>query len=254
MNETRLVNGVRGMFGYMLTAILLTGTIAAHAQGFDHTHARYNTLLQAHVDGQGMVDYKALKTSPQKLNTYLDELAGVTKRQFASWTEARQLAFGFNLYNAATLKLIVDHYPVKSIRDIGNIFRGPWKQKVVRFRGETITLDELEHGFLRKEYKEPRLHVALVCAAMGCPPLRNEAYMAERLDEQLNDQSRKFLRSPKGLVLDRANGKARISSIFKWYGGDFDSVPDFVARHSGQDLNGLNIEYLDYDWSLNEQK
>lgn len=198
--------------------------------------------------------YKALKASPQKLHAYLDTLAAVTKRQFASWTEAQQLAFGFNLYNAATLKLIVDHYPVKSIRDIGNIFRGPWKQKVVRFRGEKITLDDLEHGFLRQEYNEPRLHVALVCAAIGCPPLRTEAYVADRLDEQLNDQSRTFLQSPKGLVVDRVNGKAHISSIFKWYGDDFPSVRDFVSRHSGHDLTGLEIDYLDYDWSLNEQK
>jgi len=242
-----------GILGLAAVVTLRASALMAQTQGFDHTNARYSALLQKHVNASGMVNYRALKTAPQELTAYLDSLAGVTKTQFASWTEPQQLAFAFNLYNAATLKLIVDHYPVKSIRDIGNIFRGPWKQKVVRFRGETITLDDLEHGFLRKEYKEPRLHVALVCAAMGCPPLRNEAYVAEGLAAQLEDQSRTFLRSPKGLVIDRGAKVARISSIFKWYGDDFASVPDFVARHSGQDLTDLKMDYLDYDWSLNEQ-
>jgi len=242
-----------GILGLATVVILRTSALNAQTQDFDHSHAHYNALLQKHVNASGMVDYRALQAAPQALSTYLESLAGVTKTQFSSWSEPQQLAFAFNLYNAATLKLIVDHYPVKSIRDIGNIFRGPWKQKVVRFRGETITLDDLEHGFLREKYKEPRLHVALVCAAMGCPPLRNEAYVAGRLDAQLDDQARTFLRSPKGLVIDHGAKVARISSIFKWYGDDFASVPDFVARHSGQDMTGLKIDYLDYDWSLNQQ-
>jgi len=94
--------------------------------------------------------------------------------------------------------------------------------------------------------------MALVCAAKGCPILRSEAYTAEKLEEQLDDQSRRYLASPAGLVINRARGEARISSIFKWYGEDFPSVPAFVEKHSGQSLDGLKIRYLDYDWSLNE--
>ncbi len=221
------------------------------AQEFDPAHARFDAVLNAHVT-DGQVDYKALKAALEELNAYLDELAAVPEAQFRSWTEPRQIAFLANLYNAATLKLIVDHYPVKSIKDIGSLFKGPWDQPVVRLFGRTITLNNLEHDILRKEYNEPRLHMALVCAAKGCPPLRSEAFVGERLDEQLADQSRIYLASPTGLQLDRAKGEARISAIFKWYGKDFPSVPAFVARYSGQNMDGLKIRYLDYDWSLNE--
>ena len=227
--------------------------LAAGAQAFDHTHAQFDALLKAHVDEQGLVDYRALKAKPDDLKAYLDTLAAVSAEDYETWTPPQRLAFAFNLYNASTLQLIVDHYPIKSIRDIGTRFRGPWKQPAVRFRGSTITLDALEHGYLRKEYNEPRLHLALVCAAKGCPPLRREAYVAERLDAQLDDQSRKYLGSSRGLQLDRANGEARISAIFQWYGKDFPSVAAFVAKHSGESLDGLKIRYLDYDWSLNEQ-
>lgn len=222
------------------------------AREFDATHARFDAVLKAHV-AEGRVDYKALKAAPEELDAYLDELAAMPEAQFKAWPESSQIAFLVNLYNAATLKLIVDHYPVKSIKDIGSLFKGPWDQPVVRLFGQTITLNNLEHDNLRKDYHEPRLHMALVCAAKGCPPLRSEAYVGERLDEQLTDQSRIYLASPTGLVLNRAKNEAHISSIFKWYGKDFPSVPAFVARYSGHNVDGLKIRYLDYDWSLNEQ-
>lgn len=233
-----------------LTLLAVAGGV--QAQDFDQTHAAFDALLKAHVDARGLVDYKALKKAPPALDAYLNRVAAVPEAQFKTWTEPRQIAFLANLYNAATLKLIVDHYPVDSIKDIGNIFSGPWDQKVVRLFGETITLNNLEHDILRKEYNEPRLHMALVCAAKGCPPLRSEAYVAERLVAQLDDQSKVFLTSPQGLQIDRAKSEARISSIFKWYGKDFPSVRDFVEKHSGKKLDGLKIRYLDYDWSVNE--
>ena len=253
MNTRQIKTGSGWSRPALLWSLLLVGAAdMASALEFDHTHARFDRVLQTHV-AEGRVDYKALKAAPGELDAYLDGLAAVPGAQFKSWTEPRQIAFLANLYNAATLKLIVDHYPVKSIKDIGSLFKGPWDQPVVRFRGETITLNNLEHDILRKEYHEPRLHMALVCAAKGCPPLRSEAYVGDRLDEQLADQSRTYLGSPLGLQIDRAKGEARISSIFKWYGGDFPSVPDFVAKHSGQNMDGLKIRYLDYDWSLNER-
>ncbi len=234
------------VWGIMLTSA--TG----FAQEFDQNHSLFDGVVKAHV-AKGRVDYKALKAAPQGLDQYLDGLAAVPEAQFRAWTEPRQIAFLANLYNAATLKMILDHYPVKSIKDIGSIFKGPWDQPVVRLFGNTITLNNLEHGILRKDYHEPRLHMALVCAAKGCPPLRSEAYVGERLDEQLSDQSRIYLASPAGFQLDRAKGEVRISSIFKWYGGDFASVPAFVTQYSGQNVDGLKIRYLDYDWSLNDK-
>jgi len=254
MSSKRIKQNAR-MFGLgLLLAGLTTGTtesVMAQVHDFDHTHAAYTEVVKAHVTN-GQVDYKAIKAGPAALNGYLDSLAAVSERDFKAWTEPQQIAFLANLYNAATLKLVLDHYPLKSIKDIGNVFKGPWDQPVVRLFGRTITLNNLEHDILRKDYNEPRLHMALVCAAKGCPILRGEAYVAERLDAQLDDQSRRYLASSAGLVLDRAKGEAHISSIFKWYGKDFPSVAAFVAKYSGQSLDGLKIRYLDYDWSLNE--
>jgi hypothetical protein len=181
-----------------------------------------------------------------------------------------------NLYNAATLKLIIDHYPVKSIKDIGSFFKGPWDQPVVRLFGNTITLNHLEHDILRKQYSEPRIHMALVCAAKSCPRLRSEAYLAEKLDEQLKDQSRGFLTSPPGLSIDRKKKAVYFSSIFKWYGDDFiakyapaagftglnkteRAVANFCSAYlvsADSDFlaaGGYSVKYQDYDWSLNEK-
>jgi hypothetical protein len=183
----------------------------------------------------------------------LQEAGEVEESEFKSWSKDRQLAFLINLYNASTLQLIIDHYPVSSIKKIGNLFRGPWDQPVVIFQRKKITLNELEHGIIRKQYNEPRIHMALVCAAKGCPILRSEAFTADRLDEQLADQSRRYLATSAGLVIDRQKGTASISSIFKWYGEDFPSVPAFIEKYSDEDIDGLKIRYLNYDWSLNVQ-
>lgn len=230
--------------------VMLVGS-PVNAQTFDHKHAAVDALLSANVSS-GTVNYRALKAKPAALKAYLDSLAGVAERSFKGWSKDQQLAYYINLYNAATLQLIVDHYPVKSIKDIGGWFKGPWDQPVVRLFGKKITLNNLEHDIIRKQFKEPRIHMALVCAAKGCPPLRNEAYTAEKLDVQLDAQSRGYLASPLGLQLNRAKGEARVSSIFKWYGGDFPSVEKFVEKHGGVSLDGLKLRYLDYDWSLNE--
>ena len=253
MNKRRIEQ--MGLFGsgLILTLLMVGPAVSATAQDFDHNHAAYDAILKTHVTN-GMVDYKALKAAQKALDRYLAALAAVSEPRFKSWTEPQKIAFLANLYNAATLRLILDHYPLKSIKDIGTILKGPWDQPVVRLCGKTIALNNLEHDILRKDYNEPRLHMALVCAAKGCPPLRNEAYAAGRLNEQLDDQARTYLSSPAGLRVERAKGEAHVSSIFKWYGKDFQSVPAFVAKYSGQSMDGLKIRYLDYDWSLNERQ
>lgn len=259
----------------LLFAALLLTTAGAGAVEFDHTHAGYDALLKQFV-ADGRVDYQGLKSDQSVLDHYLDSLAGISKATFNTWTGPAQLAFLINLYNAATLKLIIDHYPIKSIKDIGSFFKGPWDQPVVRLFGETITLDNLEHDIIRKDYSEPRIHLALVCAAKGCPPLRSEAYVADQLDAQLDDQSRRFLASPSGLRIDRGEKIVYFSSIFKWYGKDFidrfspatgfpglDKTERAVAHFSSGFLSaadgdylksgGYSVKYLDYDWSLNEK-
>lgn len=247
------------------------------AQGFDHEHKLYNNVLKANVKNN-MVDYAGLKNNLKELNQYLEALAKVPKKRFKTWNTRQQLAFLFNLYNAATLMLILKHYPVKSIRDISNpLKKGPWDQPVVRLFGKTITLNALEHQILRKEYNAPRLHLALVCAAKGCPPLRSEAYVGERLNQQLDDQSQRFLKNRMNFRIDKKKGVVYFSSIFNWYGKDFISkyspkagfkklnevekaTANFCAQYLSKEdriyleSKEYQIKYLDYDWSLNEIK
>jgi len=263
------------MAAFLLAAVLAISAGVGSAHAFDHTYESYDRVLKTAV-ADGRVNYSGLKTAPKVLESYLDSASGVPEEEFGAWTESQRLVFLINLYNAATLKLIVDHYPIKSIKDIGSFFKGPWDQPAVRLFGKTVTLNHLEHGILRKQYSEPRIHMVLVCAAKGCPQLRGKAYTAEKLDEQLNDQSRLYLVSPAGLNIDREKQIVYFSSIFKWYGEDFvarysptsgfagidkteRAVANFCsaflvsADHDYLMAGGYAVKYLDYDWSLNEK-
>lgn len=262
----------------MLMALLLLSAqgLATADETYDPNHTAYDEVLKEFVK-DGLVDYPGLKKNPKQLNQYLDYLSGIKQQEFKSWDENDQLAYLINFYNAATLKLIVDHYPVKSIKDIGGLLSGPWRQKVVNLFGDTINLSTLEHEIIRKNYDEPRIHIALVCAAKGCPPLRNEAYTGEKLDRQLDNQSDVFLAGPTGLRIDRPNNAVYLSSILKWYGKDFirkytpesgfagfdkteQAVLHFTSRYVSEDdrkyleSGNYSIDYLDYDWSLNERQ
>ena len=267
-------SGIRfKLIASLFSTALITWTAVGDAASFDHAYTGYNALLKRFVN-DGHVNYRGLMSDAKALERYLDATADVGETQFNDWNESERLAFLINLYNAATLKLIVDHYPVKSIKKIGSIFRGPRDQPVVRLFGEVITLDNLEHDIIRKKYNELRIHLALVCADKGCPKLRSEAYVAERLDEQLDDQSQDFLSSPAGLHIDRERQVVYFSSICKWYGKDFiagysppseffgiDRIERAVANFSSRYLfasdrdylktGGYSVKYLDYDWSLN---
>jgi hypothetical protein len=258
----------------LLVCAALPWTAAmADAVAFDPAHPGYDALLKRFVV-DGRVDYQGLRNDRAALDRYLDGLAGISEATFSAWPASERLAFLINLYNAATLKLIIDHYPITRIKDIGSIFKGPWAQPVVRHLGQTITLDTLEHGLVRKQYGEPRIHLALVCAAKSCPPLRSEAYVADRLDAQLDDQSQRFLASPAGLRIDRGGKTVYFSSIFKWYGQDFvdrfspatgfpglDPTERAVAHFCSGYLSAADgdylkagaysVKYMDYDWALN---
>jgi len=259
----------------LLGAALINSAGVEAVQAFDQNYAQYDNVLKTFV-ADGRVNYSGLKNAPKALEVYLESAAGVPEEQFNAWTESQRLAFLINLYNAGTLKLIIDHYPVKSIKDIGSFFKGPWDQPAVKLFGKTVTLNHLEHGILRKQYGEPRLHMVLVCAAKGCPMLRGKAYTADKLDEQLNEQSRGYLTSPEGLSVDRGKNDVYFSSIFKWYGEDFIAKYSPKAGFTGLDkteravanfcseyivstdsdflsAGGYAFKYLDYDWTLNEK-
>ena len=243
--------------------ILMLGSVSIASQAttaeFGQTHALFTSVLTNYVK-DARVDYAALKAQPQDLTRYLDQVAAVSKAEFKKWSEPEQIAFLANAYNAYTLRLIIDHYPLKSIKDIGSFFQGPWDQPVVKLFGETITLNTLEHKILRVDYAEPRLHFALVCAAKGCPPLRNEAYVGVRLNEQLNDQGKQFLAETAKNRVEAAEHTVYLSPIFKCYAGDFEkksgsvlaALKPYWPAKPVAGYEEFEIRYTGYDWSLNE--
>lgn len=246
-----------------IAAVTLIPLTCTHsAQGFDHEHQLLTEVLQSRVS-DGRVDYAGLKRSPAKLNAYLESLAEVPKAEYDEWTRDQRMAFLINLYNAATLDLIVDHYPVESIKDIGGFFGSPWGQEVVSLWGDKTTLDHVEHGLLRPEFEEARIHFAVNCASIGCPDLRREAYQADKLDAQLEQQTRAFLRDRSRNRYEAAEDTLYLSPIFKWYSEDFveasGSVADFVgpymkaAGRQAVERGDPSIRYTSYDWDLNEQ-
>jgi hypothetical protein len=230
---------------------------------FDHSHAHFQSILNAHVrDGQ--VDYAALKDAPAALDGYLAQLSKIDRASYETWEEAQKVAFLINLYNAQTLRLVTRHYPIESIQQIGGIIRGPFDQKVLRFLDRSLSLGDIEHDILRRNHPDPLIRFALAAAARGAPPLREEAYVAERLQAQLEDQARRFFSSPDTLRLDSSRNVLWAAPILKWYKKEFEreagSVVQFVQRHApGEIVEFLNsaksetqIEYLPYDWSLND--
>lgn len=237
-------------------------TAARSQQEIDQSHAAFTAILKTHLKNN-KVDYAGLTKNPGELNAYLDTLAAVPESAFDQWNRDQQMAFLINLYNATTLKLIVDHYPLKSIKDIGNILKGPWKQEVVRLFGRLETLDYVENDLLRGKYKDPRVHFAVNCASIGCPSLRPEAFQGAKLDTQLDEQGRAFLREPSKNHLDAANKTLYLSPIFDWFKGDFTAksgkVEKFIAPYvSDADRklieNGdLSMKTTDYNWNLNQQ-
>ncbi|MCG9892767.1 MAG: DUF547 domain-containing protein [Thermosynechococcaceae cyanobacterium MS004] len=232
----------------------------------------YDKILQTYVNAQGFVDYQGLQADPQPLKDVVAQIGAVAPTTYASWSEADKIAFLINAYNAITLESIINQKPLK--KSIKDIF-GVWNFAKHTVAGETKTLDDIEHKTLRKNFNEPRIHAALVCAALSCPPLRREPYVGAKLNEQLDDQVRQWLSNERGLKIDRAQNQVAISSIFKWFGDDWKksygiadqfagkpterAVLNFISRYvSPEDRSYLaqrryKLQYLNYDWSLNRQ-
>ncbi len=270
----------------VLAAILALLPPAALAQ-FDHAHAAWDALLKKHVrlvDGgkASQLRYADLAKERAALKAYLAQVSGVTEAQFRGWSKAEQMAFLINAYNAYTVELILTKYPdLKSIRDLGNIvFSSPWKKKFFMLFGRESFLDDIEHGMLRKPgvYDEPRVHFAVNCASVGCPMLREEAFIAARLDAQLEEQARRFLGDRTRNRYNAQSGKLEVSEIFKWFKEDWTSGyrgignagaatsrEQYFARyaelladrpeHRKVVAEGrAPIDHLDYDWSLNDAR
>ena len=244
----------------------------------------YADILRSYVDNKGMVNYKQLKANRAKLDTFSRELSKFDAQTYMKWNNNDKIAFWINAYNGLTLKAIIDNYPIKSSFFKSRIYpknsirqiSGVWDKKKYTVMGNTRTLEHIEHEILRKQFKEPGIHVALVCAAMGCPPLPNKPYVGDKLEEQFDDQTRRFLSDPKKYNIDRKGGKVSLSPIFKWFGSDFigkygmektlprlseneTAVINYLSRILEKDSRdylvkgNFKIKYLSYDWSLNEQ-
>ncbi|MBN1475381.1 DUF547 domain-containing protein [Candidatus Sumerlaeota bacterium] len=222
---------------------------------FDLSHAALDAILRARVHA-GQVDYSGLAEDREALDGYLAEAVAVPRGTFETWSESDRLAFLINAYNARTLQLVIDHWPVDSIRDtdaLGN----PWDHFTFPLLGEEVTLNGIEHRMIRPVFHEPRVHFALVCAAVSCPPLRPRAWVGETLDADLEEATRAFLADPASNDLsDPAH--PRLSALFDWYGDDFagaaGSVAAFISEHSGLSIpDNAEIDFLDYDWNINSQ-
>ena len=217
----------------------------------------YEELLKAYVK-DGLVDYQGFKNEEKKLDAYLQILRETDTSKLPL---DEQLAFYINTYNATTIKFILSRYPdIKSIKDLGSFFRSPFKKKIVHVEGETISLDDLEHGIIRPRFKYPRVHFAVNCASKSCPPLLSEPYRGSTLDEQLNASTRGFVNNPERNYL--VGKTLYVSKIFKWFSEDFDNnVLGFFLNYAEGDFKErlvanklvIEVEYLDYDWSLNER-
>jgi hypothetical protein len=234
------------------------------AEVFDQSHGKFARVLSATVR-DGRVDYAKLKAAPAELDAYLKDVGAVTAGDFAKWNKGDRLALLLNLYNAQTLRLIVDHYPLKSIRSIGALPGAAWRGLIVQFGGQMMSLEHLENKIIRPDYKEPRIHFALVCAAVSCPPLRSEPYVGPRLGEQLDDQARKFLGTAESNRFDAAKNTLHLSQIFEWYKADFTgsagSVANYVKpflpkaqRDALADPAKAKVQFIEYDWALNDRK
>ena len=257
-----------------LLAILLM-CFQADAAWAQFDHSPWDELLRSNVivldRGQAtQVDYDAMAADRARLRAYLDAIAAVARPDFESWSEPEQLAFLINTYNAWTVELILTRYPdLDSIRDFGFLFNTAWRRDIVSLFGEQVSLDDVEHGMIRgwERYKEPRIHFAANCAAIGCPALRAEAYTGESLERQLDENTRLFLSDHSRNYF--SEGRLYLSSIFNWYEEDFeqgwqgiDSVSEFLLDYVEElqldddqiealRSENLPIRFLRYDWDLN---
>jgi Protein of unknown function, DUF547 len=236
----------------LFPGLLLVLLLGPSTMEIDHTV--FTTVLQDHVR-RGKVDYPALKKD-ERFDRYLEMLAKTDPAAIRDRKD--RLAFWINAYNAFTIRLINDHYPVKSIRDIEKGGKGPWDIEWITINDSTYSLNEIEHEIIRKKFDEPLIHMALVCAAISCPPLRSEAYTGKKLEAQLRDNAKAFFSDPGKNHYDAQSGTLYMSELLNWYGDDFNgrygSAKQFALKELGvPNAQPKKVEFLPYDWSLNAQ-
>ena len=228
----------------MTLALTLLLLLAADDAAFD--------AILSHRVKNGLVDYASIKQHDRaKLDAYLDQLAAADATKLS---RDERLAYYINLYNATMIRAVVDRLRDGVYTPAEND-HAVFKEKLVRLAGgKTISLNDQEHEVIRKQFRDPRIHVALVCAARSCPPLLSRAYRAQDLDKVLDENMKRFVLDPSRNQIDHEKKELRLSKIFEWYADDFggkDAVPGYVSRYAGQDVSGYRVTFLEYDWSLN---
>lgn len=212
------------------------------------SHAAWNTLAQKHISAAGKVNYKGFKADAAAFDAYLKSLAANPVQ--SSWSRGQKMAYWINAYNAFTIKLIVDNYPVKSIMDLNG--GKPWDRKWIKLGGKTYSLNNIEHDILRPQFKDARIHFAVNCAAKSCPPVWNKAWTAANLNGQLERSAKAFINNANYNNVGGSN--AAISKIFEWYAVDFgDNITTYLNKYASTKVDaGTAVTYKDYNWALNE--
>lgn len=208
-------------------------------------HTAWDMLMIKFVTKDGAVNYRGLQKEKKTIETYINQLSNLTPT--AQWSHNVRLAYWINLYNAATVNLILDHYPIKSIMEVND--GKAWDFPLLEIQGDSFTLNDIEHNIIRKRFDEPRIHFAVNCAARSCPKLLNAAYQPETLQNQLKAQSEYFLSNEtKNAILA---DEPKLSRIFEWYASDFGDINVFIQKYIPSATLSNDYQYLEYDWSLN---
>jgi hypothetical protein len=209
----------------------------------------WDAFLRKYVTASGEVDYKNIKSNIKDLNAITKSFSATQVK--STWSKNDQLAFWINAYNAFTIQLITDNYPLKSIQGLDGGM--PWDVKRITIGGKKYSLNNIENDIIRPQFKDARIHFAVNCAAKSCPPLLNSAFMGKTLDSQLDAVTKKFINNAKYQTV--TSSKMTISKIFEWYAVDFGKVPTFINKYSNtKTLSSAKVSFAEYDWSLNDKK
>lgn len=257
--------------------------LASTGYSFDHSYSGYAVVLKTYVKSGG-VEYAALQKNRKPLDQFIQEIGTVNSTEYAKWSREQQLAFWINAYNAWILRIVIDHYPISRNRLTGLVFPensvqqidGVWGNIQMQSPAGKVSLNDMEHKILRGQFMQPRIHFAIVCASLGCPPLKKEPYTPDQIYDQLEDSARKFATDRSRVKMDQAARRIDISQIFKWFSEDFAGFSDdqwrheysvekagplaFLSRYFPADdalflkAGPVDVTYLPYDWSLNEWK
>lgn len=243
-----------------LAVVLSSFAISCQASETSPDHSAYDALLHRYALPAG-VDYRSWSGNKEDLATLRSYIVSLQRQAPSQLERSEALAYWINLYNAATLNLILEHYPVASIKDIGTALSSPWKKKVVTVEGKQLSLNEIENDIVRPSFLEPRIHFALNCAARSCPPLRSGAFVGPQLESQLEEQTVAFVGDTKKNYVDE-KGTLHLSKIFDWYAKDFEEakgsavtfVKPYITALQANAVTGATpqVKFEDYDWSLNE--